>query len=40
MRALAVVTPSLYEAIEDKNKHLIVIDDLQIPLAIVEGNSP
>jgi NADPH:quinone reductase-like Zn-dependent oxidoreductase len=40
MKALAVVTTSLYEKIEDKNKHLIEIDDLKIPLARVEGNAP
>lgn len=40
MRALAVVTPSLYEEIEQKDKYLITIDDLQIPLAFVEGNRP
>lgn len=40
MRALAVVTPSLYDQIEDHNKHLIRIDNIEIPLAFVEGNSP
>jgi NADPH:quinone reductase-like Zn-dependent oxidoreductase len=40
MKALAVVTPSLFEKIEDNDKHLIVIDDLKIPLAFVEGNKP
>jgi NADPH:quinone reductase-like Zn-dependent oxidoreductase len=40
MRALAVVTPSLYEGIEDKHKHLIEIDNLKIPLAFVLGNAP
>jgi NADPH:quinone reductase-like Zn-dependent oxidoreductase len=40
MRALAVVTPSLFEEIDEKDKHLIQIDDLKIPLAFVEGNAP
>jgi NADPH:quinone reductase-like Zn-dependent oxidoreductase len=40
MRALAVVTPSLFEGIEDKHKHLIEIDNLKIPLAFVSGNPP
>ncbi len=40
MKALAVVSPSLFEVIDEKNKHLIEIDDLKIPLALVEGNSP
>jgi NADPH:quinone reductase-like Zn-dependent oxidoreductase len=40
MRALAVVTPSLFEEIPEKDKHFITIDDLQIPLAFVEGNAP
>jgi len=39
MRALAVVTTSLYDQIEDHNKHLIRIDDIEIPLAFVEGNA-
>lgn len=40
MRALAVVTPSLFDQIEDQNKHLIRIDNVEIPLAFVEGNAP
>ncbi|SHI34705.1 MDR/zinc-dependent alcohol dehydrogenase-like family protein [Flavobacterium terrae] len=40
MKALAVVTPSLFEVIDEKNKHLMEIDDLKIPLALVEGNAP
>lgn len=40
MRALSVVTPSLFEKIEDDKKHLIIIDDLKIPLAFIEGNMP
>lgn len=40
MRALAVVTNSLFEKIEGNNKHLIKIDNLEIPLAFVEGNAP
>lgn len=40
MRALAVVTSSLFDKIEDHNKHLLRIDNVEIPLAFVEGNSP
>ena len=40
MRALAVVTASLFEKLEEKDKHLLSIDDLKIPLALVEGNAP
>lgn len=40
MRALSVVTPSLFEKIEANKKHIITIDALKIPLAIIEGNAP
>lgn len=40
MRALSVVTPSLFEKIEEDKRHLIQIDNLQIPLALIEGNRP
>jgi NADPH:quinone reductase-like Zn-dependent oxidoreductase len=40
MKALAVVTSSLFEMIDDDDKHLMIIDDLKIPLAFVEGNRP
>lgn len=40
MRALAVVTQSLYDQIEDHNKHLISIDNVKIPLAFIEGIFP
>src|SRR6218665_677725 len=40
MRALAVVTPSFYEKVDDTNRYKIKIDDLEIPLAFVEGNDP
>jgi len=40
MRALAVVTSSLFDQIEDHNKHLICIDNLEIPLAFIEGSFP
>lgn len=40
MRALSVVTSSLFEKVEDHKKHLIEIDGLKIPLAMVEGVKP
>ncbi|MEO8535364.1 MAG: zinc-binding alcohol dehydrogenase family protein [Flavobacterium sp.] len=40
MRALAVVTSSLFDQIEDHKKHLISIDNVQIPLAFIEGGFP
>lgn len=40
MRALAVVTPGIYEATDEHNRHMLVIDNLQIPLALVEGIAP
>ena len=40
MRALAVVTSSLFEMIDDNDKHLLTIDNLEIPLAFVEGSKP
>ncbi len=40
MKALAVVTNSLYSKIEEDSKYLIKIDNLEIPLAFVEGNPP
>ncbi|MCL9807132.1 zinc-binding alcohol dehydrogenase family protein [Flavobacterium amniphilum] len=40
MRALSVVTPSLFDKIEEDKKHLIQIDALQIPLALIEGVQP
>jgi NADPH:quinone reductase-like Zn-dependent oxidoreductase len=40
MKALAVVTSSLYEKIEDNDKYVISIDDLKIPLAFVQANEP
>lgn len=40
MRALSVVTSSLFEKVEDHKKHLIQIDSLKIPLAMVDGVKP
>lgn len=40
MRALAVVTSSLFDKIEDSQKHLIEIDNLKIPIAFIEGTPP
>lgn len=40
MKALAVVTQTLFEKTDNNNKHLIEIDDLKIPLAFVDGNKP
>lgn len=40
MRALAVVTSSLYDQVEDHNKYLISIDNVKIPLAFIEGSFP
>jgi NADPH:quinone reductase-like Zn-dependent oxidoreductase len=40
MRALAVVTSSLFDKIEDSQKHIIEIDNLKIPIAFIEGNPP
>ena len=40
MRALSVVTSSLFEKTEESKRHLIQIDDLQIPLAMIVGNPP
>ncbi|MFC4815689.1 MULTISPECIES: alcohol dehydrogenase catalytic domain-containing protein [unclassified Flavobacterium] len=40
MRALSVVTHSLFEKVEENKRHLIEIDDLRIPLALIEGVKP
>lgn len=40
MRTLSVVTPSLFEKIDEDKKHLIEIDTLKIPIALMEGNAP
>jgi NADPH:quinone reductase-like Zn-dependent oxidoreductase len=40
MRALAVVTSSLFDQIEDDKKHLICIDNVRIPLAFIKGSFP
>ena len=40
MRALSVVTSSLFDKVEKDKRHLIQIDDLQIPLAMIEGARP
>ncbi|HKX85182.1 MAG TPA: alcohol dehydrogenase catalytic domain-containing protein [Flavobacterium sp.] len=40
MRALSVVTPSLFDKIEEDKRHLIQIDDLKIPMAMIEGVKP
>lgn len=40
MKTLAVVTPSLFEKIDKEDKYYLEIDDLKIPLALVEGNAP
>jgi NADPH:quinone reductase-like Zn-dependent oxidoreductase len=38
MRALAVVTPNIFENSEEKHRYMLTLDDKKIPLALIEGN--